>query len=769
MPLLWLSLACFLGFLLAAEVSLPWWGWLILLFAGVGAGVAQHRFKWSFRWLRHIPLPVGFVVAALFLGALRYQVAHPPLNQSDLAWYSQRGTVDLVGVVTEDLGTQKGIQTFLVRADQIGYPGGQEPASPLNPVKGTLLVKLLFGEDIHPGSQVALTGDLSGSGTTLNSSWAERNASRRGRGSMYLPAVTIIGDEPPGLSALNHRFQQSARATLNRLFPQPEAALLNGILLGYESDLPDSLTRAYQKTGTAHIIAISGFNMAILAGLIFTFLRRRLPLRFVALAAALLLIYYTLLVGGAPSVVRAAVMAIMGLGGRLVGRRQTGVNSLAFCGAAMCLLEPDLPWSASFQLSFAATLGLIWLAEPMTQAVTRLLADHMRARRARQIAGWVGEYFLFTLAAQILTLPIMAVTFGRVSWMALLANPLILPVQPAVMVLGGMAALLGMVWLPLGQVVAAFAYPLAAYTNRLTLWLARFPGGEWVFPPLPMWILTLVFVLMWVIWALRKQIKRWLPMSAMLTILGLGSLLLWQAVLHRPDGRLHLVFPDIGQGVGWMIKTPDGQLISVNAGENGVEWTGQVASLMPYIQPALGALIVTRPDASSMASTLKLMDRYPPRQVLWNPELTDNRTTQQVLTAFSAAESQVAVWEEGMAVPLGDGAVLEAAAMSNRGGWMVVTWQNFTAVVGEVPLDTDAAWSLPEDINLLVVNSVAAESLTPDAWTRLSPASVVWRSSSPIPASDSTILTGKVDIRTDGLRLWLASSNDPIHPKGSAP
>jgi len=240
-------------------------------------------------------------------------------------------------------------------------------------------------------------------------------------------------------------------------------------------------------------------------------------------------------------------------------------------------------------------------------------------------------------------------------------------------------------------------------------------------------------------------------------------------VLNRPDGKLHMIFPEVGQGAGWIITTPDGQLISVNAGENGVEWTGQVASLMPYIQPALGALIVTRPDASSMASTLRLMDRYPPRQVLWNPELTDNRTTQQVLTAFSAAESQVTSWEEGMAIPLGDGAILEAVALSNRGGWMVVTWQNFTAVLGEVPLETSAVWDLPEDINLLVVNSVAADSLTPEAWARLAPASVVWRSSSPTPKLDMPILTGKVDISTDGLHLWLATSDDPILPKGSAP
>ena len=125
------------------------------------------------------------------------------------------------------------------------------------------------------------------------------------------------------------------------------------------------MTEAFQQTGTAHIIAISGFNISILAGL---FVRGfgRFTRRWVAVVLALLSIsFYTLLVGAQPSVVRAAIMGAVGLFGPLLGRRQVGANSLAFVAALMCLFDPTLPWDISFQLSFSGTLGLVLFADPL--------------------------------------------------------------------------------------------------------------------------------------------------------------------------------------------------------------------------------------------------------------------------------------------------------------------------------------------------------------------------------------------------------------------
>lgn len=130
-------------------------------------------------------------------------------------------------------------------------------------------------------------------------------------------------------------------------------------------------------------------------------------------------------------------MGGIALFGRQLGKRQTGLNSLGFVAAVMALFDPQVLWDVSFQLSFAATLGLVLYARPLQDWLTGLLARRLPQATVRRISGPVGEYFLFTLAAQVMTLPVIAYHFQRISLVSILANPIILPAQPPVMVLGG--------------------------------------------------------------------------------------------------------------------------------------------------------------------------------------------------------------------------------------------------------------------------------------------------------------------------------------------
>ncbi|HVN53859.1 MAG TPA: ComEC/Rec2 family competence protein [Anaerolineaceae bacterium] len=173
----------------------------------------------------------------------------------------------------------------------------------------------------------------------------------------------------------------------------------------------------------------------------------------------------------------------MGLLGRQIGRRQNGLNTLAFTSALMCLYNPFYLWDLSFQLSFMATLGLVLYAGPLQQGFLRLVRRRLPENLAIRVAETVGEFFLFTLAAQLTTLSLMAFHFGQVSWIAFLANPLVLPPQPLVMVLGGLAVLLSWVWFPLGQALAALAWPFVAYTIRMVEWWGSIPHGALTWAP----------------------------------------------------------------------------------------------------------------------------------------------------------------------------------------------------------------------------------------------------------------------------------------------
>ena len=216
--------------------------------------------------------------------------------------------------------------------------------------------------------------------------------------------------------------------------------------------------------------------MAILAGFFSILFSRFLSRWWASIAALLAIAAYTLLVGSGPAVVRAAVMSGLSLIAVQIGRSSGGVNALMFAAGVMCFFNPNLPWDVSFQLSFAATLGLLLYASRMQGHLQVLAERRLPARGAGVFSGLVAENVLFTLIAQAFTLPIIIYHFGRISLVSPLANLLVLPVQSALMILSGAATLLGLLWLPLGRILAFPAWALAAYTLRVVSWLGRSPG-----------------------------------------------------------------------------------------------------------------------------------------------------------------------------------------------------------------------------------------------------------------------------------------------------
>jgi len=218
----------------------------------------------------------------------------------------------------------------------------------------------------------------------------------------------------------------------------------------------------YQPIEKQHLFwfYICGSIIAVIAGFISATLGRWLGARrrfFVAGLSTLLVLGYAFIVGADAAVVRAAVMGGLALFAVTLGRRTNGLNSLALVAAAMAFINPYFLWDVSFQLSFMATLGLVLFAGPFSAAFSGAIGRWWGAGAAARLSGPVGEYILFTIADQLTTLSVILLQFERLSNIALLANPLILPVQPLVMGTGGLALLSGVLFQPMRQLVAWFA------------------------------------------------------------------------------------------------------------------------------------------------------------------------------------------------------------------------------------------------------------------------------------------------------------------------
>jgi competence protein ComEC len=518
----------------------------------------------------------------------------------------------------------------------------------------------------------------------------------------------------PVLAAI-YALRQRGVETVYRLFPDPEAALMAGILLGVESGIPQDVQQAFKDTGTAHIIAISGFNFAIVAGLFVGFFGWLLGRWRGMLAAFLGIALYATLAGASAGVVRAAIMGGLGVFAAQIGRRQYGLNSLVFVAALMALADPHVLWDVGFQLSFMATLGLILYADPLSRWFTGLASRRLALPTAQRLAGPAGEYFLFTLAAQLTTLALILYYFQHFSLVSLAANPLVLPAQPAVMILGGLAALVGMVFQPLGQLIAYLAWPFIVYTIRLVELFARLPGAAWTLPPLSPWVVLAFYVLLFGLTAFGPRLRGWTaakwgetgPRLAWIGLAGLAlaTVVVWRAALAAPDGRLRLTMLDVGGGDALLIQTPGGRNLLVNGGASPNLLSDALGRRLPLGAGKLDYLIVGAASEEQLAALPRLVERFPPGQVLWSGPVAGEYSARQLRQALTDLRVPIVDAQAGQILELGQGARLHVLAVEPRGAVLLLEWGDFQALL-PVGFDFDSMEALMKDRHLTTMTAL---------------------------------------------------------------
>lgn len=784
MPLLWLSTAFLAGIFLAAWLP-PGWG-LPAALAGCGLGLWLLERCWLAQFPRYgqlrrtAPLPIGALLLALAAGAGRYQATLPQFTAHDLAWYNDRGSARLVGVIGAPPERRDRATLLYIQAEEITPLGEENPARRSRPVTGRLLARVAPGEAWQYGDRLELVGRPQTPPEFEDFSY--RNYLARRGVYTYLPYARAgrlqTGQGSPLLAAI-YALRQRAYQTLMSFFPQPEAGLLAGILLGIESDISPGLKAAFQATGTSHIVAISGFNIAILAGLFSTlagrFLRHFRALLFTLAGVA----FYTVLVGAQPSVVRAAVMGGFGLLGAQIGRRQSGANTLAFTAALMSLFNPRLPWDVGFQLSFAATLGLILYAQPLQNGFTRLAQSRLPPAAAQRLAGPVSEYLLFTLAAQVTTLPIILYHFKRVSLSALLANPLILPPQPAVMVLGGLAVLAGMVLPWLGQALAYLTWPVLAYTVRVAETLANLPGGQAALEERSLLGVILFYLLLFGLTLGRKRLGVLLRLrnaaaagraaSSQKAVLGLlaglalAAVFAWQNVLTAPNGRLQVWLMDVSGGPALLVKAPGGGTALINGSNRASELSSRLSRYLPLMRHRLDWLVVATPAAAPLEGLPGALERFPARQALWQAEGSESQAGARLAALLKRQGTPLYAPIAGQRLALGPDVSLEVLAVTETGCALLLEMDRFRLLIpGGAPLAT-LQRRAPARLAGLSALLLTAGDLKRQAladWEALAPLLVLTAGDGAAPEAGAiqrmqAAAGGWVGLTTDGRRLWL--------------
>lgn len=280
-------------------------------------------------------------------------------------------------------------------------------------------------------------------------------------------AVDTEAQYPPRVGEALIILLDSSRQKIISLFhkqmPEPHGSLAAGILLGVTSQISRDFYESLVSTGTVHIIAASGYNTAIVAGVIMAALRRISGRGRAAAGTIIILIIYILFTGASASVVRAGLMTIFSSAAYIWGRPPDSRRLLWIVGIIMVIVQPYVLFDVGFQLSVAATAGILYLEPLFRQKSARILSHHSL------LQAILSDYLFPTLAATIPTLPIILWYFGRISYISPIVNVFVLPAIPLIMFLAFAALtaswipglswfLFSLVYVPVSYVVAVIRF-----------------------------------------------------------------------------------------------------------------------------------------------------------------------------------------------------------------------------------------------------------------------------------------------------------------------
>lgn len=270
---------------------------------------------------------------------------------------------------------------------------------------------------------------------------------------------------------------------INSYLPEPHASLLMGIVLGKKLEVTASFYQKLKDVGLIHIVVLSGMNITLLSSLVISTTVEFIGRRYATILTIVIIILFILFVGIEPPLMRASIMGILSLIGLLYGRKTLALYTLFLSGCLMIIIWPDWLTSISFQLSFAATLGIILLGtnDPSQVPDKKTKANSKQIEIIVKLKKYLTDELRVTLSAQVFTVPLIFFYFRQLSFVAPLANILISFIIAPLMVLGLITIAVGAFWSTGGFIISWFCYVLLEYLIQVIEHLSTIPYASVTF------------------------------------------------------------------------------------------------------------------------------------------------------------------------------------------------------------------------------------------------------------------------------------------------
>lgn len=446
------------------------------------------------------------------------------------------------------------------------------------------------------------------------------------------PLVSVISHGGPSPARAVAAAQDALVHAVDSVLPEPQAALTLGVAFGIRQPLAADVRQPLQDAGLIHVVVVSGLKVVILVSLV-GLLSGRLgwsPRRALLLVAPVVA-GYVVVSGAGPAAIRSALMAGAAGMARQGGRRTDPLPMLALAAALMLGADPPLVRDAGFQLSFLGTAGIVVLADPI----------------ARRLPGprLLVEPFAVTVAAQVATVPVMAGTFGVIAFLGPVANALVLPLLPALIVIGGAGAIAATITPMLGWPLLQLAGLGASLTVGIAQVIASIPGAAlhvagWPAP----WLAAEVAGLAGAALAARILMSRSQVRAASRAVVapatapsarpaisarlvagiaaaGVSAAAAAGAAAARPDGLLHVTVLSTGAAPAVLIRGADGSLALVDGGSSPSVLIQALGRVLSPVDHRVGLVVASGGEQAAMAGLAGLVGHYDVGGVLASRDL----------------------------------------------------------------------------------------------------------------------------------------------------
>ncbi len=687
MLLAWLAGAWIAGTAFAAILGRGAWP-LTLAIAAIACAIALIR-RDLHALLYVLALPVLFALASA-----RYDATRPHTAVDALARYNDGVAMRIRGVLRDDPDIADTSQRFAISARAVEESGTWRPAS------GGVLVRTGLLPHYRSGDVLEIEGKLETPQSSAGFDYADYLVRKNIASTMAYPLAHTIGHEDDSIErATVLHIRRRLSAALGLALPEPEASLAQGVLLGQRSALPAGLAADLNATNTSHLVVVSGENVVLVssfATIFFSWLVGRRRALILSIAAVLA---YTLLIGASPPVLRATIMGILMVVATVTGRRQSAITALLLAGALMIGIDPQIERDVSFQLSFAATAGILYLASPLRTWLIEIAAQLLRAEELPRWTGTLAEPLAVTLAAIIATSPLLALNFGRLSLVAIPANVLVVPAFP--LVLGSsLAAAIGGSIPHLHLVLAWPAYYALSYWIVVARWFAALPHAvtgvsgyseRWAAVTYAALIACgLVFLRFARLTgpprlaeSRQQRLPRTTAVAAVIVPVAALAGSAWIAFWPSAPGRLRVTVLDVGQGDSVLVQTPSGRDVLVDGGPGRAVLRG-LGDELPWTDRSIEMLVLTHPQADHALGLLDVLARYDVRRVLAGPGVEASGTYRAWAAAVADEGTPIETARKGMRFDLGDGVVMEVLGpdaaeaadrqINNTGAVLRISW-----------------------------------------------------------------------------------------------